>query len=82
VTQGNAIALVHEAAFQDAFRKYAQGAPSAADVLMAQSGVDPAMVQGYGGLAAMLAGATKFPRYSYASPTSIWKMMEARGRRY
>lgn len=74
-------AIVRTAAFRDALQKAAQSL-SASDILMARSGVNPAVVQGFGGLASMLLGVTKPPRYSFSDPRSVWHAMSQRGRNF
>lgn len=81
MTRKQAIELVQAAAFQDALRKYAQ-APTVSDIVMARAGVNPGLVYNLGGIVNLLTGTRRFPRYSFTSPTSLWRALEQQGRRF
>lgn len=72
---------VQELAFRDALVKWAQS-PAMADIVLARSGIDPSLIQTYGGLADRLARMGRSKGYAQPDPRSIWHALSQRGRQF
>jgi hypothetical protein len=76
------IRRVAQLAFCEALVKWAYEAPTASDIALARTGIDPDLVKNVGGTAELLLGTRKIPRLSFKRPDSLWAATEGAGRQF